>query len=150
MSCYDEACKRLQNFEQQLPYSGMKRLTTTHLILTQIYLISVIPWPLWHMFVEQLINFEDSILNKWYILKYFVRFFIFLHKNICLVMHHSLSLSLSLSLSHTHTHTQTHTHTLMHLLHSSSVNIQIYFAGVLEEETHKNPWYVQKLLNILL
>jgi hypothetical protein len=56
------------------------------------------------------------------------------------------SLFLSLSLSHTHTHT----HTLMHLLHSSSVNIQIYFAGVLEEETQKNPWYVQKVIEYII
>jgi hypothetical protein len=51
---------------------------------------------------------------------------------------------LSLSLSHTHTHT------LMHLLHSSSLNIQIYFAGVLEEETQKNPWYVQKVIEYII
>ncbi len=64
----------------------------------------------------------------------------------CTILSLSLSLCLSLSLSHTHTHT----HTLMHLLHSSSVNIQIYFAGVLEEETQKNPWYVQKVIEYII
>jgi len=42
---------------------------------------TIVTKPLWHMF-DKLINFVDSISTKWCILKYFIRFFIFLQKNI--------------------------------------------------------------------